>query len=196
MPGHWLLGRSSGRAFVRYPARHFHSHGDRRSEQVVGCCAGQSALALWRDRQGGVANPFGKARWRGIFGRSSVFWVGESAASGSRTGVKTFTEEAEEATKALLENIPEGFKATGHVGLFPCFTRGVNQYGKENIETAAIQAALESQAPKIPLRSYGMFAHGELGPSTFSGFPSKSNQAVECEQHSMSSILSIHTSTV
>jgi hypothetical protein len=38
-----------------------------------------------------------------------------------------------------------------------------------------------------------MFAHGELGPSSFAGFTTKNNNdKIGCEQHSMTSILSMH----
>ena len=41
---------------------------------------------------------------------------------------------------------------------------------------------------------YGMFAHGELGPSRFSGFDSAAPAGgVPSEQHSMTSILALHT---
>lgn len=115
------------------------------------------------------------------------FWVAET--SGAMTGIKTFTGEAAEATQSLLESLPTGWKLTGDIGLFPCFTRGVNQYGKENIETQAIGTVLKP----LPLRVYGMFAHGELGPCTFSGFTNEAGNKISCEQHSGSSILSIHT---
>ena len=45
-------------------------------------------------------------------------------------------------------------------------------------------------------RVYGMFAHGELGPETFSGFvdaPAEDKASVACTQHSMTSILAVHT---
>ena len=75
------------------------------------------------------------------------------------------------------------------VGLFPCFTRGVNKYDAEDVETAAI-----AQVVGASRRMYGMFAHGELGPSRFSGFDSAAPAGgVPSEQHSMTSILALHT---
>ena len=75
------------------------------------------------------------------------------------------------------------------IGLFPCFTRGVNLYKEEDVESSAIAGAVG--APADETRIYGMFAHGELGPSTFSGFAREATAAViEHEQHS---ILAMHT---
>ena len=45
----------------------------------------------------------------------------------------------------------------------------------------------------VGVRMYGMFAHGELGPSSYSGFASSAAVPVPSEQHSMTSILAIHT---
>ena len=113
----------------------------------------------------------------------SYFWVADN--TGEMTGVSTFKGEAAEATKTLLQELPKGYKATGDVGLFPCFTRGVNQYGEENVESTAIATVMSS--PRI----YGMFAHGELGPTSFASFTNEANNH-ECDQHGMTSILSIH----
>ena len=41
-------------------------------------------------------------------------------------------------------------------------------------------------------RIYGMFAHGELGPAEFSGF-TREPTSVAHRQHSMTSILAVHT---
>jgi hypothetical protein len=77
------------------------------------------------------------------------------------------------------------------MGLFPCFTRGVNQYGRENVESSQVVQALPQA------RVYGKFAHGELGPAAFAGFPPRSTSAkgspTPCTQHSMTSILALHT---
>lgn len=113
------------------------------------------------------------------------FWIATKAGI-ELVGVATFTGEAAPATESLLAKIPSGWKPSGAVGLFPCFTRGENQYGTENVEVDAISRTMSS--PRI----YGMFAHGELGPSSFSGFASDA-QKVDCHQHSMTSILAIHT---
>jgi hypothetical protein len=77
------------------------------------------------------------------------------------------------------------------VGLFPCFTRWVNQYGKENVESSQVVQELPQA------RVYGMFAHGELGPVAFAGFPLRPTSAtlspIPCTQHSMTSTPTIHT---
>ena len=112
------------------------------------------------------------------------FWVADT--SKEPIGVATFTEDATEAVSSLLKEMPPGRKASGSVGLFPCFTRGVNHYGKENMESEAIGSVLGDA------RIYGMFAHGELGPRDFAGFTAVPNK-IPCDQHSMTSILAIHT---
>ena len=55
------------------------------------------------------------------------------------------------------------------------------------VETGAIGEVMPG------LRMYGMFAHGELGPSSFKGFSTTAAGPVASEQHSMTSILAIHT---
>ena len=114
------------------------------------------------------------------------FWVASVAGGAAPVGVTTFTGEAGEAALGLLEQAPGPVSA---VGLFPCFTRGVNKYDAEDVETAAI-----AQVVGASRRMYGMFAHGELGPSRFSGFDSAAPAGgVPSEQHSMTSILALHT---
>ena len=93
-----------------------------------------------------------------------------------------------QAAAALLQKLPPALAPSGAVGAFPCFTRGVNQYGAEHVEPDELSAALPG------VRLYGMFAHGELGPSRFSGFDSAAPAGgVPSEQHSMTSILALHT---
>ena len=60
--------------------------------------------------------------------------------------------------------------------------------GAEDVESTAISNAIKNA------RIYGVFAHGELGPTAaFSdGFPVGPN-SIPCTQHSMTSILSLHT---
>jgi hypothetical protein len=126
--------------------------------------------------------------------RVPYFWVedaGDDGAGGSSTvGVSAFSEdqEAGPAVQSLLSSARGAGRApTGDVGLFPCFTRGVNQYGREGVETSQILAVM----PRA--RVYGMFAHGELGPVAFSGFAKRSSFPIPCTQHSMTSILALHT---
>ena len=38
-----------------------------------------------------------------------------------------------------------------------------------------------------------MFAHGELGPSAFAGFAGADTPAQPCTQHSMHTVLAVHT---
>lgn len=117
------------------------------------------------------------------------FWIADTTAAntGKSTGIMTFTEDAAEAAQSLLKKLPNDVKTSRDVGLFPCFTRGVNRYAKEDVESTAISSVLPNT------RIYGMFAHGELGPSSYVDFCSEPNNNISCEQHSMSSILSIHT---
>lgn len=107
------------------------------------------------------------------------------------TGISAFTGDAAEATRLLLKKLPNGFRATGSVGLFPCFTRGVNKYGAEDVESGAVSKIIGEST-----RIYGMFAHGELGPSSYSGFATDvtvNGNGIGCEQHGMTTILSVHT---
>jgi hypothetical protein len=123
------------------------------------------------------------------------FFVSEFSPSEEcpNVGVTIFAEEKEAgpAVQSLLSAVPAGRAASNVVGLFPCFTRGVNQYGRENVESSQVVQAL----PRA--RVYGMFAHDELGPVVFVGFPPRSASAtrspIPCTQHSMTSILALHT---
>ena len=120
------------------------------------------------------------------------FWVADT--SGRSTGVSTFTGDAGEATKELLSKLPSGCRTAGSIGLFPCFSRGVNQYDAEHVEPTAIGEAIQAAGSGMP-QIYGMFAHGELGPTSFSDFTNQASNTIPCTQHSMASILSMHTTT-
>lgn len=133
---------------------------------------------------GGITKECWRVTETGNLESVPYFWVAD--VSKEPIGVSTFTDDATEAFSSLLKEMPSGRKASGSVGLFPCFTRGVNQYGAENVESEAIGSVLNDA------RVYGMFAHGELGPKDFAGYESQSNK-IACKQHSMTSILSIHT---
>lgn len=129
-------------------------------------------------------------RWKQV----PYFLVSDSpSAEASSVGVTIFAEdqEAGPAVQSLLSAVPTGRVASSAVGLFPCYTRGVNQYGRENVESSQIVQALPQA------RVYGMFAHGELGPVAFGGFPPRPTSAarslIPCTQHSMTSILALHT---
>jgi len=133
---------------------------------------------------GGITKECWKVAPGGKLEAVPYFWVAD--VSSEPIGVSTFTGDASEAVTKLLEKMPEGREPSGAVGLFPCFTRGINEYGAENVEPDAISRTLEN--PRI----YGMFAHGELGPKSFLGFASNPNH-ISCVQHSMTSILTMHT---
>ena len=133
---------------------------------------------------GGITKECWKVTEDGGLAKVPYFWVADT--SSTPTGISTFTEEdAKSPVQSLLKDIPAGLKPSS-VGLFPCFTRGVNLYGAEHVEPTAISSILPQA------RIYGMFAHGELGPDSFSGYVSSPNQ-IACKQHSMTSILTIHT---
>jgi len=122
--------------------------------------------------------------------RVPYFWIANQDES-MPIGVSAFKGDASSATKELLLKKPSGFK-TDCIGLFPCFSRGINQYNAENVESQAITSVLDIN-DGAPTRIYGMFAHGELGPSNnFYGFVNDEND-IKCEQYGMTSILSIHT---
>jgi len=103
-------------------------------------------------------------------------------------GIAAVQSDVGTATRDLLSQLPPGREASGAVALFPCFTRGVNEYDKNDVEPEAVSQALPG------CRIFGMFAHGELGPASFSGFcpPAQSEQT--CVQHSMTTVMAVYTS--
>ena len=153
---------------------------------------GSKSFARVADRAplhyGGITKEAFVRRDDGTLEPVPFFWVASPTKS-EPTGVATFTEDAGGAASSLLTKVPQGWKPAS-VGLFPCFTRGVNLYDAEDVESTAIGTALQGEASGA--RIYGMFAHGELGPSDFAGFTSEAT-AVPHEQHSMTSILTVHT---
>jgi hypothetical protein len=115
------------------------------------------------------------------------FWIADG--DDGPIGVTTFADESESAAtsaaRSLLHKLPSTtLTVSGHVGLFPCFTRGVNLYGSEDVESQQVSQVIPN------CRTYGMFAHGELGPIT--GYCDYNAKAA-CTQHSMTTIMSIHT---
>jgi len=134
---------------------------------------------------GGITKMTWKLTPEGDLEEVPYFWIAET--SNDPVGVSAFKEDPGGATRSLLSKVPTGSKTTGAVGLFPCFTRGVNLYGKEDVEPIAVASAFNEDA-----RVYGMFAHGELGPTSFADYVDSPNKT-PCTQHSMTSILSIHT---
>jgi hypothetical protein len=107
----------------------------------------------------------------------------------SSVGVTSFTSDAKGATSALLDLKPRGHAAQA-VALFPCFMRGKNEYGKNDVEPDAISELL----PGVPI--FGMFCHGELGPKRCLGFDPGEVGHAACSEHSMTSILAVHTAAV
>jgi len=102
-------------------------------------------------------------------------------------GTTSFTSDARGAVRQLLDRAPGGSQVEA-VALFPCFMRGKNTYGKNNVEPAAISELL----PGVPI--FGMFCHGELGPKGNMGFDTTKRPQQSCTQHSMTSIVAVHLS--
>jgi hypothetical protein len=100
-------------------------------------------------------------------------------------GATSFTSDAKEPMTKLIRMVPKGGKIES-VALFPCFMRGKNKYGKNNVEPDIVSDLL----PGIPI--YGMFSHGELGPNECVGFTKIQNPAQNCSQHSMTTVAAIH----
>lgn len=136
---------------------------------------------------GGITKESWLVKSDGALESVPYFWVANT--SKDPVGVAAFTENAGDATKSLVDKIPSSVQRSPQVGLFPCYTRGVNEYGEENVEPDAISSILADS------RIYGMFAHGELGPSSYEGFIKEAN-SIPCTQHSHTSILSIHTKSL
>lgn len=140
---------------------------------------------------GGITKQTWKVGDDGNLVEVPYFWVADT--SDEPVGVSTFTEKAGPAVSSLLSKLPQSHEATESVGIFPCFTRGVNLYGEEHVEPKAVASILEKESSIRRPRVYGMFAHGELGPSSFAGFEKNPN-FIDCTKHSMTTILSVHTS--
>ncbi len=107
----------------------------------------------------------------------------------SSVGVTSFTSDAGRATSALMDLVPPGHTAQA-VALFPCFMRGKNEYGQNDVEPDAISKLL----PGVPI--FGMFCHGELGPKRCLGFDPGEVGPAACAEHSMTSILAVHTTAI
>jgi hypothetical protein len=135
---------------------------------------------------GGIA----KATYRyapaaGRFEPVPRFCVSSLAAPGHAVGATAFTGEATEALRTLLDRAPPGSRVEA-VGLFPCFMRDKNAYGRNQVEPDAVTALL----PGTPI--YGMFCHGELGPRTGLGFNVTQKPQHACTQHSMTTVVAMH----
>lgn len=93
-----------------------------------------------------------------------------------RVGIKLFTGQPEPALRALKEAIPSSLRLDA-VALFPCYMRGINLYGRDDVEPEAVAKV----APGVPI--FGMFCHGELGPRGAWGYGL--GPETPCGQHSM-----------
>mmetsp|Transcript_12087 Transcript_12087/g.17352 ORF Transcript_12087/g.17352 Transcript_12087/m.17352 type:complete len:356 (-) Transcript_12087:86-1153(-) len=107
--------------------------------------------------------------------------VPQFAVSTPQGVVTSFTGDAGEAAKDAFSSSDDLEVA----GYFPCFCRGVNKYGEDNVEPAAFAS---NGMEGVPL--FGMFAHGEIGPPQGSPVAcDKEEKPVEVEMHSMTSVL-------
>lgn len=133
---------------------------------------------------GGVAKAtFEYDRERRSFAAVPHFFVSARAT----VGTSSFTSDPAGAVRQLVDQLPDGKKAET-VALFPCFMRGVNEYGEPDVEPEAVSEVLPG------VRLYGMFCHGELGPSRCLGFDSQASPQEACRQHSMTTIVAVHAS--
>jgi hypothetical protein len=120
----------------------------------------------------------------GSFTPVERFFVTTLARPGSGVGTGSFTSDPEGAVRTLLETVPEGGTVEA-IALFPCFMRGKNTYGTNDVEPDAVNRL----APGVPV--FGMFCHGELGPCGCLGFSPGAGPEV-CSQHSMTTIVAVH----
>jgi hypothetical protein len=102
--------------------------------------------------------------------------------------VVSFDGDAEKATATVSTGLSEKPTAVGYI---PCFCRGFNKYGKDNVEPDAIAA---SGLKNVPL--FGMFAHGELGPSKDKvvELAADGKASASHEVHSMTSVMALYGS--
>ena len=112
------------------------------------------------------------------------FFVGTVSAP---VGTTSFTSDVKGSMQTLLNQSPAGIKMEA-VALFPCFMRGKNEYGINNVEPDAVSELL----PDVPI--FGMFCHGELGPRKCMGFEPAQKPQQFCTQHSMTTVVAVHTS--
>lgn len=153
--------------------------------------AGGDVSALLRERAtapyfGGLAKRcYQYQRERNGFEEVPHFFVTDRESCGTTS----FTSEATDALRELLAALPAGEEVEA-VALFPCFMRGINEYGRDNVEPDALAELL----PGVPV--YGMFCHGELGPRRCLGFALTEPVHMDCGQHSMTSIVAIHARVV
>mmetsp|Transcript_35746 Transcript_35746/g.83120 ORF Transcript_35746/g.83120 Transcript_35746/m.83120 type:complete len:396 (-) Transcript_35746:66-1253(-) len=104
--------------------------------------------------------------------------------------VSSFVGDAGEAATTALQALPNPGAAPSTAGYFPCFMRGVNQYGEDGVEPAAFVAS------GLQAKLFGMFAHGELGPPKGKpvACPVGAPPEGAVEMHSMTSVLALYSS--
>lgn len=103
--------------------------------------------------------------------------------------VSSFKGDAGAAAAAALGAVPAAAAPPSTAGYFPCFMRGVNQYGNDGVEPAAFAAN------GLGVRLFGMFAHGELGPPQGEPVVCSAGVQAAVEMHSMTSILALYGSS-
>ena len=120
-----------------------------------------------------------------IVSRAALVGAGFAfAVSLGEFGATSFVSDPEGALRELLDQAPAGSEPRA-VALFPCFMRGKNEYGRNDVEPEAVSKLL----PGVPL--FGMFCHGELGPGGSTGFETVGEPG-QCRQHSMTTVVGVH----
>jgi hypothetical protein len=104
---------------------------------------------------GGVA----KATYRysppsGGFDPMPRFFISSTPTPAGAVGTTSFTDDAKTAAAELLDQLPPGHRVEA-VALMPCFMRGKNLYGRNDVEPDALAELL----PGVAI--FGMFCHGE-----------------------------------
>ncbi len=138
---------------------------------------------------GGIAKAtFQYDRAKEAFKEVPYFFVSTLSAPTRAVGMTSFTSDVSGSVQELLDKAPAQ-AAVEAVALFPCFMRGKNEYGINNVESDAVSEMLSN------VRIFGMFCHGELGPGRCMGFDASQTPQQSCRQHSMTTIVAVHAST-
>ena len=149
----------------------------------VGSLLAKQASAMY---YGGVAKAtFRYAPDKERFETIPCFCISTLATPEQTIGTTSFTGNVKGSVQMLLKQAPAGSRVET-VALFPCYMRGKNEYGVNNVEPDAVAELL----PDAPI--YGMFCHGELGPRQCMGFDSTQKPQQFCTQHSMTTIVAVH----
>ena len=96
----------------------------------------------------------------GKFTRTGCLFL---ASVGGAVAVATVEEDIAGVVEGLMTRITAPHYPSGVVGLFPCFTRGINAFDRNNVEPDAVSDVMQS------CRLFGMFVHGEFGPPSGAG---------------------------